>query len=229
MATNGRTANKGTESTQKYVDIAEIKEDVVVMKDGTLRAVILVSSINFALKGEDEQQALVSAYMDFINGFEFPFQIVIQSRKLNMERYLTNLALLEKDQKNELLKTQMGAYREYVKELIDIGDIMTKRFYIVLMFTPYSKGKKKSYFRKVRDVFTPGAVIKISKKSFEEYKTDLNIRTNQVAGSLKSMGLQAVALDTQSLIELYYNIYNPSEASTQPLEDINKLQVETSF
>lgn len=220
-----KVASKSTPSTQKFLDIAEIREDVVLMNDGTMRAVMLVSSINFALKAETEQQALVSAYMDFLNSFAYPFQIIIQSRKLNLDKYLGKLLTLEKDQKNELLKAQMGAYRAYVKELIDIGDIMTKKFYVILPFSPYA-AKKKNFFIKLKEVFTPGSVIKVSKKNFVDYKRELDIRVGQVLGSLNTMGLNAIRLDTQSLIEVYYNAYNPVSSASQPLEDVRELQVE---
>jgi hypothetical protein len=222
----GKTANKSTPSTQKYIDIAEIKEDVVVMKDGTLRAVLLVSSINFALKAQEEQDALIAGYMDFLNSFKYPFQIVIQSRKLNMDQYLGSLRVLEKNQTNELLKGQMASYREYVRELVEIGEIMTKRFFVVVPYSPGTEdGKRKSWFQKFQEVFTPGQVIKISRKSFEEYSRELGIRVDQVIGQLGSMGLQSVRLDTQSLIELYYNAYNPSTSESQQLGDLNEIQI----
>jgi len=164
--------------------------------------------------------------MDFLNSFIYPFQIVIQSRKLNLEKYLGNLEVLEKEQKNQLLKEQMGSYRTYVKELIEIGDIMTKKFYVILPFSPYA-AKKKNFFVKLKELFTPGSVIKVSKKSFIDYKRELDIRVGQVLGSLNTMGLNAVRLDTQSLIEVYYNAYNPVSSASQPLEDIRELQVES--
>ncbi|MCC6639424.1 hypothetical protein IT409_02600, partial [Candidatus Falkowbacteria bacterium] len=123
-----RHAQKSTPSTQKYLEIAEIKEDTVVLKDGSLRAVILVSSINFALKSELEQQSLVAAYMDFINSFDYDFQIVIQSRHINLDNYLNSLNSLIETQKNEQLKVQMVSYKNYLRQLLDTNDIMTKKF-----------------------------------------------------------------------------------------------------
>lgn len=214
--------------THQYLDIAEIREDVVVMKDGTLRAVVLVSSINFALKAEVEQNALIAGYMELINSFQYPVQVVIQSRKLNMDKYLSSIVELERTQKNELLKTQMKSYREFVKQLLEIGEIMTKRFYMVIPFFPY-EGKQKGFFTKLKQAFIPGEVIRISRSNFDEYKNELQIRTGQVLGSLNSLGLNAVVLDTQSLIELYYNAYNPSTSAAEPLADINKLGIEQTM
>lgn len=223
-----KKANRATPNTQKYLQISEIKENVVILKDGSLRAVILVSSINFALKSSDEQQALVAGYIDFINSFKDPFQIVIQSRKLNMDKYLTNLKVLENDQKNELLKAQMSSYRQYIQELVDLGDIMTKRFYVVVTYSP-DPGETKTFFQRLNQVIRPGALIKLSQSNFDKQKHELDIRVSQVGGQLASMGLKAVQLDTQSLIELYYSIYNPTTAANQPLEDINDVRMETSF
>lgn len=214
-------------STQRYLDINEIKENAVILKDGTLRAVILVSSINFALKAEIEQNAIVSGYMELINSFEYPVQVVVQSRKLNMDHYLSRLSVLQREQKNELLKNQMQSYSDFIRQLVEIGEIMTKKFYMVIPYSPYA-AKQKNFFIKLKEAFTPGDVINISRKNFDNYKNDLYLRVNQVIGSLNSLGLNAVALDTQSLIELYYNAYNPMTAATQPLEDINKLRIETN-
>ncbi|MFN7088913.1 MAG: hypothetical protein ACK4NX_03830, partial [Candidatus Paceibacteria bacterium] len=106
----------------------------VVMKDGTLRAVLLVSSINFALKSEEEQNAIIQAYIQFLNSIDHPLQIVVQSRKLDIDRYLDHLKELEKAHTNELLKMQMADYRQFVQELLEMAEIMTKRFYIVIPY-----------------------------------------------------------------------------------------------
>ena len=113
-----KTTGKVTTSTQLFLDIAEIKNDTVIMKDGTMRAVLMASSINFALKSEDEQNALVSAYVTFLNYLDFPIQIVIQSRKLDIEGYLKRIEEAEKELTNELLKRQILDYKNYINELV---------------------------------------------------------------------------------------------------------------
>lgn len=213
-------------STQKYLDIAEIRDNIVILKDGTMRSVVMVSSINFALKSEEEQNAIVQGYMQFLNALTYPLQIVIQSRKLNIDNYMNQLATQLKKQENELLKNQIVGYRDFVKELIEIGEIMTKKFFVVIPYSPLAEGKRKSFYERFREVFTPGAVIKVSRKKFIRYTQELNLRVSQVQGSLNSLGLKSVVLDTQSLMELYYNTYNPSTAMTQQLANINELQVE---
>src|SRR3989338_7914124 len=129
---------KPTASTKRFLDIAEIKEDVVVLKDGTMRAVLLCSSINFALKSDDEQQAIIQAYMQFLNALEYPIQIVMQSRRLNIDPYLETLIKSEKEQKNDLLRVQIIEYRNFISEMVKLGDIMSKRFYLVVPFDTLS-------------------------------------------------------------------------------------------
>jgi len=131
---NSMSGKKPTISTQSFLDIYEIKDNTVVMKDGTLRSVLLVSSINFSLKSEEEQNAIIQAYVQFLNSLSHPMQIVIQSRKLDIDRYLDHLKDLEKQQVNELLKTQMADYRNYINELLEMAEIMTKRFYITVPY-----------------------------------------------------------------------------------------------
>lgn len=213
-------------NTQQFLDIAEIKEDMVVLKDGTLRSVILVSSINFSLKSPDEQEAIVGAYVQFLNGLDFPLQIVVQSRKLNINDYLMKLAEHERAQKNELLKIQTADYRAFVKELVELGDIMSKYFYIVVPYSPASD-QQKSFLARFKEIFRAATVVRLKIDRFRELKRSLLLRTEQILSSIKSMGLSATMLDTQALIELYYNIYNPDLFETEKLTDVNKLQVES--
>lgn len=212
-------------STQSYLDIAEIREDTVIMKDGTLRAVLLVSSINFALKSDEEQNALVAAYVGFLNTLEWPLQIILQSRKLNMDAYLERLKETQKKQTNELLKTQIADYINFVAELVEIGQIMTKQFFVVVPFNPFTPGRK-GFFASLKEVFTPAAIVRLKKERFLERKKELTSRVEHVLGQLQSLGLQAVLLDTQSLIELYYKSYNPELAETQKLVEVGRLQLE---
>jgi len=211
-------------TTQQYLDIAEVKEDTVIMRDGTLRAVILVSSINFALKSEEEQNAIISAYVSFLNNIEFPLQIVIQSRELNIEGYINDLKVKEKEQTNELLKIQTAEYIQYIQELVSMSKIMNKRFYIVIPYDP-STDKQKSFFARFIDVFKPATIIKMKEKKFQQRKKSLTRRVDNVSSGLASMGLNTALLDTQGLIELYYNSYNPATSQNQNLVDINQLRV----
>ncbi len=224
MAKKEKQAKNAT--TQKYLPISEIKDDTVVLKDGTIRAAILVSSINFALKSEDEQNAIIQSYTQFLNSFEFPVQIVIQSRQLDIDEYLERLEKMEKEQTNELLKMQTREYHKFISELIELADIMSKRFYVIVPYDPIYKKQAKKFTDQVRELFAPSRVISLKKSQFEKYRTELSKRIDFIISGLSGMGLKAVALDTQSLIELYYNTYNPETYDQQQLVPIDKLQIE---
>jgi hypothetical protein len=224
MPKNKLVRNKINASTQQFIDIAEVKEDTVVMKDGTLRSVILVSSINFALKSEDEQNAIISSYVSFLNNIDFPLQIVIQSRELNIDNYLNTLKEKGKEQTNELLKIQTSEYIQYINELIAMSKIMNKRFYIVVPYNPLSD-KQRNFIFRFLDLFKPAKLIKMKSKKFLRRRSELVRRVDSIISGLNSIGLNCVQLDTQSLIELYYNTYNPVTSGNEKLVDISQLRV----
>ncbi|MEK7139458.1 MAG: hypothetical protein AAB817_02055 [Patescibacteria group bacterium] len=211
-------------ATQRSLPIAEIRNSTVVMRDGTLRGVLMVSSINFALKSTGEQEAIISAYMGFLNSLNYPLQIVVQSRKTDITPYLQNLEKIEKEQSNELLRNQISDYRQYVGELISLGDIMTKRFYVVVPYDPLSD-KQRSFWSRLQELFTPASLVKLSAKKFEQRMKELEQRVGQTANGLGSVGLSATRLDTQGLIELYYNSYNPDTSEQEPLAAVGKIQL----
>lgn len=214
-------------STQRYLDIAEIRDDLVVLNDGTVRGVLLVSSINFDLKSEDEQSAMISGYVGFLNTLDYPLQVVIQSRPLNIDDYMERLKKMEKEQTNELLRMQTADYRQFVQELLTLERIMSKRFYVVVPYSPVGdKGRK--FVSRVGDVFSSAKLVRLSRKRFDEYSAQLTKRCNFIQSGLSSLSLRSQRLDTQALIELYYNSYNPNLFQKQPLEDISKLNIETN-
>lgn len=212
-------------SAQRHLPIFEIKHDTVVMKDGTLRAVLLVSSINFALKNEDEQNAIVASYVSFLNGLDHPLQVVIQSRKLNIRPYIETLLNREKEQTNELLRAQTADYRSFVSELVSLGEIMNKQFFVIVPYDPLSN-KRRSFWSRLMEVINPAVTVKLKEERFLSRKEDLDMRLRQVEGGLKSMGLEVARLDTQSLIELFYSTFNPDIAASEPLAPLDQIQVE---
>ena len=224
MAKKSLARNKISFATQKYLDIAEIREDTVIMRDGTMRSVLLVSSINFALKSEDEQNAIISAYVSFLNNIDFPLQIIIQSRELNIDNYIETLKQKAKEQTNELLKMQTTEYIQYIGELISMSKIMNKRFYIVVPYNPLSD-KQRNFFSRFFDIFKPATLIKMKSDKFHRRREELDHRVNNIMSGLNSTGLNSVQLDTQGLIELYYNSYNPSTSENQKMSDVNNLRV----
>jgi len=213
-------------STQKYLPISEIKNDIVILKDGTLRKVLLISSINFALKSEDEQKAIISGYVQFLNTLDWPIQIVIQSRKLDIKEYISKLRQLAKVQTNELLKIQTEEYTNFVEQMIELAEIMEKKFFVIIPYSPFSKKTKKNFFTRFTEVISPGRVIKLKSEKLAKYQEELERRSSIAMGGLTSLGLKVVPLDTQSLIELYYQIYNPSRSNQKKIGELNKMRIE---
>lgn len=212
-------------ATQRYLDISEVREDVVVMKDGTMRAVILVSSINFALKSEDEQIAIVQAYMSFLNGLDYPLQVVVQSRQMNIDPYLTSLREKARETLNEALRGQINDYLSFIQELVTLGEVMQKQFFVVVPFDPLTD-KKRNFWQRLSAAISPAVRIKLKDKEFKERRDELLRRADLALGQLTSMGLSGTVLDTQGLIELYYTVYNPDVFDKQRMVDLNKLRVE---
>ncbi|HQB51174.1 MAG TPA: hypothetical protein PLT32_03080 [bacterium] len=220
--------NNTTNSTQRYLKISDIKRDTVIMKDGTLRAVLMVSSINFALKSEEEQEAIIGGYVSFLNNLDFPIQIIIQSRELNIADYLENMTKKANEQPNELLKSQTVQYIDYIKQLVSLGKIMNKHFYIVIPYNPLSD-KRKNFWQSLIEAFRPIDVINLKEERFLDLKKQLEARIDSVSGGLSSIGLTTALLDTQGLIELFYNAYNQETAANQPLDSIEKININTNF
>lgn len=212
-------------SVQKYLPLAEIKRDCLVLKDGSLRAVLLASSINFALKSTQEQEAVIQGYIQFLNALDFPLQIVIQSRPFNITPYLENLKKLRLQQRNELLRAQMADYIDFVSELVELGQIMNRRFYVVVPYNPLGD-KKRGFFHRLSDLFSAPSKIIFREQKFQKYRQLLYQRVDQVISNLSSLSIRAVPLDTQSLIELCYNTYNPQISANQSLDKIENLRIE---
>ncbi len=217
-------SNQGT-SLQEKMDIAEIREDVVVMKDGSLRAVITTTALNMDLKSEEEQQAIIHNFQQFLTTFDFSFQIVVSSRKFNINPYINQLEKKIKLEENILLKNQIKDYVDFVEELVDLSSIMSKLFYIIIPFYVVDL-KQQGILKKIFSMTNKKKELIQNHESFETYKNQLFQRTEQVNSSLSSMGLSGVMLKTEELIELYYNSYNPSEFEYVDLDNISSLDLE---
>lgn len=215
--------NKPAASTQHFLDFSEIRDGVVVMKDGSLRAVLMISSINFSLKSQEEQDAIIYAYQEFLNSMDFPLQILIQSRKLDIDGYLEKLSNQEMKQQNELLRIQTAEYMEYVRELVEMAQIMSKNFYVVI---PYSGSGDQKNKKGVKEFLNPAVVVTQSEKAFQKARTRLLQRLSHVESGLQSLGLRVMPLETQELIELLYNTYNPSNYESEKLVEIDKLELQ---
>lgn len=219
-----RTSAK-TPSTQKYLPFREIRDGVVVLKDGTLRRVLLVSSLNFALKSQEEQEGIIQGYVQFLNGLDFELQIVVQSRPLNIQKYLDKINRVKAAQTNELLKRQTASYGEFIETMVKGSQIMDKKFFVVIPFSATSK-KRKSFWNRFQEILYPASSLTLSQARFNDSKEQLDRRVFQVSSGLQAISLQTVPLDTQALIELYYNTYNPSSQTTKKLGDLDKMQID---
>tara|TARA_Y100000310_G_C20623918_1_gene784815 strand:- start:995 stop:1645 length:651 start_codon:yes stop_codon:yes gene_type:complete len=198
-------------STQQFLEISQIKEGVIVLKNHALRGVLMVSSLNFALKSEEEQNAIIYQFQSFLNSLDFSLQIVVQSRKLNITGYLDKIKELEKKQKNELLKVQTTDYRNFIKELIKGGSIMAKSFFIVVPFTLFETKTKKA--TGLKELLKPSQIAgTLTKSQFQRTKSQLWQRMEFVALGLRRTGLRSVPLNTSELIELFWAYHHPAEA-----------------
>lgn len=218
-----KAAKSAAASTQAYLNIAEIKDGVVLMKDGTLRAVMLCSSINFALKSGGEQDAIIYAYQRFLNSLTFPVQILVQSRRLDLEQYLERLNKRAEDQEIELIKLQILEYTEFVKRLITITNIMDKRFFVVVPFYPAGFKPVKGLAKLFSTNQTKQIEVKQREDAFQSSKVQLMQQVEAIASGLGGIGLRAVTLNSEELVELYYSIYNPSTAAKQRLINVDEL------
>ena len=209
-------------STQKYVDVEEVKDGIISLKNGSLRSVLMVSAINFDLKSTEEQDAIISQYQSFLNSLDFPIQIIINSRKLNIEPYFEYLEKQERKISNEILIFQLSEYRKFIKSLTEMSAIMSKFFYIVVPFSPV-ESVKGNFFE---NMF--GGPMKNNERKtqmFEVYKNQLQQRADQVMAGLSGTGVKVAPLKTEEIIELLYNSYNPTVEHDTSLGDTSQIEL----
>lgn len=202
-------------STQEILRFAEIHDSIVITKTGELRVILMVSSINFALKSEQEQTAIIFAYQNFLNSLDFPIQIVMQSKKLDLYNYLIKLKKVSQTQTNELLRMQTVDYIDFISRLINVANIMDKKFFVVVPFVPLPKVGI--------SVPKQSQNVTMTVDEFNRYKEELTQRSQVVQSGLGSVGVRCAQLNTQQIIELFYGIYNPEESSKQKLPPIDEL------
>lgn len=200
-----------SKATQDFVPIKEVRDGIVVLKNNGMRAVVMASSLNFALKSEDERNSIIYQFQNFLNSLDFPIQIFIQSRKLDIRPYVALLEERYKDQLNDLMKIQIKEYISFVKNFTENSSIMTKSFFIVVPYDPpivssgtqllsgFLSGGKKSANSKERA------------SNFEEYRMQLDQRVSVVEQGLVRAGIRTVGLGTEEVVELFYKIFNPGD------------------
>ncbi|MCL5410743.1 MAG: TraC family protein [Patescibacteria group bacterium] len=208
-------------STQSNIKIAGIKDGIVFLDDGGYRFILSCSTINFALKSEQEQNSLVFQYQSFLNSLHFPIQIVMQSKKLDLTPYLKKVSDLKDKQTNELIKMQAIDYIDFVGNLINVANIMKKNFYVVIPYQPVSLSKG-TVFEKIFKKPAAGPV-RVNEEELKRHKEELTQRANTIALGLGGMGIQCVQLNTEEIIELFYKVYNPEIAGKERVENADQL------
>lgn len=232
----GPAPKSNRNSTQNMLQIAEIRDGIAIMNDGTFRAVIMCQSINFDLMSPQEREAVEFAYQGFLNSLYFPIQVFMRSQKVDMRPYLEKLDKIRAEQDNMLLGLLMEDYVNFLASITEQTNIMDKRFYVVIEYPDPDEADIKSTIKQSTGFFT-GAIDLFSKKddkaphvvineaALETAKTELRNRVQAAMQGLQDCGVQSLPLDTEELIELYYDAYNPDTATRQQLKDFNELTV----
>jgi hypothetical protein len=214
-------------STQEHLPIAGIQDDVIIMADGSVRAVLKVEPINFELKSEQEQNGIIYSYQAFLNSLEYPIQIIVQSKKLDLERYLVKLEGRLKLIDNELLRLQTEDYIDFVRRLISVANIMSKRFYVVVKYAALEKQGGVGFlnFTSLFHKAPTGPIME--QAQFERYRAEATSRASSIGGGLARLGMRVNLMETQSLIELFYATYNPDIAAEERLTGMDNLNPAT--
>jgi type IV secretory pathway VirB4 component len=200
-----------SKTTQEFVPIREIRDGIVILKDGSMRALILASSLNFALKSGDEQNAIIAQFQNFLNSLDFSVQIFVQSKRLDIRPYIALLEERYREQSSELMKIQCREYIEFINTFVEQSNIMTKSFFVVVPYTPpaISAGKNPlTNFVNKKDTKESGTV---KTNEFDEYRSQLEQRVGVVEQGLVRCGIRVAELGTEEVVELYYKIFNPGE------------------
>jgi type IV secretory pathway VirB4 component len=214
-------------SAQNSLLITEIRDGLVVMNDGSFRAVVTCKSINFDLMSDREREAVEYSYQSFLNSLYFPVQIFIRSQRVDIAPYIDRLDKIRRDQDNMLLGVLMDDYINFIAALAEETNIMDKSFFVVIPF--YSAGDMGSAVSSSKNLFAGMFApqkqmhVTIDKQSYEKAKEELGNRVNTVINGLFQIGIRSVQLNTKELSELYYNVYNPDTAVREPLGDFENI------
>jgi hypothetical protein len=219
-------------STQNMLQIAEIRDGIVIMNDGSYRSVIMVKSINFDLMSPQEQEGVEYSYQSFLNSLYFPVQIFVRSQKVDIGPYIEKLDKIRAEHDNMLLALLMEDYISYMENLAQQTNIMDKKFYIVIPYFPHETPIKattqsKNFVSGLAALFnTKESHVVINEEDLEKAKSELRNRVQSVLGGLMQAQIQGLPLDTQELIELFYDSYNPDTATRQQLKNFNDLNAD---
>ncbi|MEK7501545.1 MAG: hypothetical protein AAB629_01325 [Patescibacteria group bacterium] len=200
-----------SQTTQEFVPVQEIRDGVIVLRNGGMRSVVLASSLNFALKSSDEQNAIMMQFQNFLNSLDFSIQIVIQSKKLDIRPYIALLEGRYKEQITELMKIQVREYIEFVKTFVENTNIMTKSFFVVIPYDPPMMTASHNPISKFLSKRKGAAPAPTLDEQFQEYRTQLEQRVSVVEQGLVRCGVRTAELGTEEVVELFYKLFNPGE------------------
>lgn len=217
-------------STQNTLQIAEIRDGIVIMNDGSFRSVVMVKSINFDLMSPQEQEAVEYSYQGFLNSLYFPVQIFVRSQRVDLQPYIEKLDKIRTEHDNMLLALLMEDYIGYIDALSRQTNIMDKKFYVVVPYFPHEDIKhaltdqSKNFFAGLGAMFSSKEQhVTVNEADLETAKTELRNRVQALLAGLMQCNIQGIPLDTQELIELYYDTYNPDTATRQQLKNFDDL------
>ncbi len=218
-------------STQRYIPIAEIRDDTVLLKNGGLRAIMKVHALNFNLKSEVEQQSIIAGYQAFVNTLIFPIQIVVRSTRLNIDPYLHAMQEKANKQTNLLLKNQTNDYANFMEKLVSVADIMQKNYYIIVPVDGASSSQRGllSRFLDWLNVDDTKARAMQRSKDFKNYSKIMRDRVTLIQSGLESIGITVERMKNQELVQLYYQIYNPETSQKEKFGSIGDLNLEKSM
>lgn len=216
--------NANSASVLNFVEVAEIRDKTLILREGQMRSVIMVSSANFALKSIDEQDSIIRGFQGLLNSLEHPIQILVQSRKLDLSNYIEQLKEKEEKQPNDLLRVKMQEYIEYIEQMLNEINIMNKDFFVIVGHSPFSL--KDGLFGKFLRSLNPASYIKQKEEDFQKNRRLLHSRAEQVMSLLGNLDLKTKLLNTEELIALMYNSYNPDVAESIKIQDVSAIDLE---
>jgi type IV secretory pathway VirB4 component len=217
---------KNAQPSQDFVPIEQVRDGVLVLKDGSIRTILMASSINIVLKSEDEQVAIIRQFQNFLNSLDFSVQIFIQSRELDIRPYIALLEQRLTEQQSELMRIQVREYIDFVKNFVQGSSIMTKGFYIVVPYTPSivssedgNKGRLSQFFSSTQN----SAGHQVTPELFEEYRSQIEQRVSVVVQGLARTGVRVAQLGTEEVVELFYRLFNIGELDRPlPVSELSK-------
>ncbi len=206
------------QATQEFVPLKEVRDGIVILKDGSLRSLLMASSINLALKSADEQAAIIGQFQNFLNSLEFPVQFFIESRDLDIRPYVALLEERYVAELDDLMKIQIREYILFIKDFTERANIMSKNFFIVVPYDPALIARGGG-LAALGSLFPGGSSLSaaITDEQFEQYRTQLEQRIAVVEQGLVRTGVRVVKLGTEEVIELFYKLFNPGELE-KPLQ-----------